>query len=291
MTKSTVVLAFVLFAFSAAAATFDSSVLLLRERKLNEAERGFRQVIASDPKNAQARLMLARTLLELGRDAEAVAEVEQALAAENRPEVQFQAGRLLRGLAERHLIRLQELAPGSPATLELEGELLEWAGNLDGALQQYAAAAKLDPKRPGIHYRIGNIYWRKRNAPEAMAALTKELATTPHHGMANLRMGQLLNETGDQNERAIGYLTKAHEALPDSTEVRRELGKAYKALGRLAEARAQWEAVAQMSPADDRVHYLLGGLYRELGEAAMARKAFERHREILKQRLQQSIER
>ena len=60
--------------------------------------------------------------------------------------------------------------------------------------------------------------------------------------------------------------------------------KAYQKAGRLAEARALWEAVAKSRPEDDRVHYLLGNLYRQLGETALARHELEKHRLILERR-------
>jgi Flp pilus assembly protein TadD len=72
--------------------------------------------------------------------------------------------------------------------------------------------------------------------------------------------------------------------MPESTDARRELGKAYRNLGRTADARRQWEAVAKARPEDDQVHYLLGNLYRQLGEGELARRELARHREILERR-------
>jgi len=72
--------------------------------------------------------------------------------------------------------------------------------------------------------------------------------------------------------------------MPESVLARRELGKAYRKIGRLQEARREWEAVVKARPEDDQAHYLLGNLYRELGEAALARQELEKHREILERR-------
>ena len=74
------------------------------------------------------------------------------------------------------------------------------------------------------------------------------------------------------------------DAMPDSVESRREAGKAYRKAGRTAEARALWESVARARPDDDQIHYLLGALYQQLGESALAKAELEKHRSVLERR-------
>jgi tetratricopeptide (TPR) repeat protein len=88
----------------------------------------------------------------------------------------------------------------------------------------------------------------------------------------------------NQDDAALTYLERAAAALPESLEARRELGKAYRKTGRLAEARREWEAVAKANPEDDQVHYLLGHLYREMGENALAKRELEKHQQLLRRR-------
>jgi tetratricopeptide (TPR) repeat protein len=240
-------------------------------------------VLARDPKNWNARLYLARTMIELNRVPEALVEIERALAGPAVPELRFQAGRILRELAERRFDQLEAAAPDSAPVRELAGARYERSGDLAEALKQYRAAAELDPKRLGVHYRIGNVLWRMRELDPALAELQKELATNPHHGMANLRLGQLLLAR-DQEEEALPFLERALAAMPDSAEARREAGKVYKKAGRVSDARREWEAVAKARPDDDQVHYLLGNLYREIGEAALSKQELEAHRKILERR-------
>jgi tetratricopeptide (TPR) repeat protein len=257
-----------------------------REARFIEAERAFRGALRRRPADRITRIWLARTLLELNRGSEALAQIRQALAEPVTPEVRLEAGRLLRELAERRLRQLQSAAPQSPATLELAGERAEWAGNLDEALSNYRAAAATDAQRPGVHYRIGNILWLKRDTDAALAELQAELALTARHGMANLRTAQIHLHL-DRASEAIPYFERAMEAMPRSVEARREAGKAYRKAGRSGEARKLWEAVAQARPEDDQVHYLLAGLYRASGEAALAKQELEKHRSILQRRRRQ----
>ena len=268
----------------------DPGILHFDERRFAAAEQHFRRTLARNPGDAWARLYLARTLVETGRTPEALVEIERALARPVAPEVRFEAGRLLRGLAERRFAVLEQTAPNSAATLELAGARFERAGDLEAALKQYSAAASLEPNRPGIHYRVGNILWNKRELDSAAQALRRELALTPQHGMANLRIGQVLLN-GESADEALPYLERAVAAMPQSVEARREIGKAYRKAGRTAEARAAWEAVAKARPDDDQIHYLLGTLYRELGEPVLAKRELEKHRDILQRRRARTEER
>ena len=257
-----------------------------REAHFAEAERVFRKALRRDASDRMTRLWLARTLLEMDRSSEAVLEIRQALVEPVVPDVRLEAGRLLRELAERRLAQLQTVAPQSAVTLELAGERSEWTGNLDEALAQYRAAAARDSVRPGVHYRIGNILWRKRETDAALAELKAELALTAQHGMANLRVGQILLQS-EKTAESISYFDRALEAMPQSVEARRDAGKAYRKLGRNPEARRLWEAVALSRPDDDQIHYLLAGLYREIGEPALAKSELEKHRSVLQRRRKQ----
>lgn len=252
---------------------------LFEQRNFSAAEAELRRTLAGHPADARSRLLLARTLVELGRIPDGLAEIERALVSKD-ADVRFQAGKIARELAERRFADLERLAPDSAAVRELAGRHYELQGKLPEALREYRAAIAKEPLRPGLHYEAGNILWRARELDAAEQELKIELARTPHHGLANMRLGQLYIARNDE-ERAAPLLERAVQALPDSIEARRELGKALRKLNRLVEARAQWEAVAKARPADDQVHYLLANLYRALGEEALAKQELNRHRELL----------
>ena len=214
---------------------------------------------------------------------EALEEINRALAGQTDPEIHFQAGSIVRDLAEEDLpiwnvwrLIPQQCASWRRATSNSRETCPE-------ALREYRAAIEKEPGRPGLHYEAGNILWRMRELDAATEELQAELARSPHHGMANLRLGQVFLAR-NQAAQAVAFLEQAVDAMPESTDARRELGKAYRNLGRTADARKQWEAVAKARPDDDQVHYLLGNLYRQLGDGDRARREFNRHREILERR-------
>jgi len=271
-------LALAMFFFAAA-----DGVKLYQQRQFAAAETELRRLLAIQPEDAQSRLYLARTLVELGRVPEALMEINRALAGQADPEIQFQAGSIVRDLAEQRFARLERLMPDSAAVRELAARHFEQQGRLPEALREYRAAIAKEPGRLGLHYEAGNILWRMRQLDAATEELQAELARSPHHGMANQRLGQVFLAS-NQAAQAVPFLEQAVDAMSESTEARRELGKAYRNLGRTADARKQWEAVAKARPDDDQVHYLLGNLYRQLGDADRARRELQRHREILERR-------
>ena len=246
----------ILFALIAAS---DSSrgIAMYRQRQFEAAEAEFQRVLVRSPTDTTTRLYLARTLVELRRIPEALAEVERALTG--------------------------NAAPNSAPLRELAGGRFEMKGDFVDSLREYRAAAALDSRRPGVHYLIGNILWKMRELDAAADELKAELAASPHHAMANLRLGQVLVARSEEG-LAVPYLERAVSANPESVVARRELGKAYGKTGRKAEAQREWEAVAKAQPEDDQIHYLIGNLYRELGEALLAKQELTKHREILERR-------
>lgn len=280
-----------LFLFVAAAAS-SSALSLFQARKFAEAEQAYRLALRHQPRNAELRLGLARTLIELDRISEALQIVETTLAAlpsslSTTPAVEMEVGRLLRQLAEKRFRDLGLIDEGQAAVSEIAGKRLEREGNFTTALARYRDVQQLEPNRAGIQYLIGSVLWKLRDFESAEKHLRAELANTPGHGMANFRLGQIMIATSFEIE-SVPYLERALAALPGRLEVRRELGKAYRKAGSLAAARSVWEQVAKARPEDDQVHFLLGGLYRELGEAALSQREFSLHRQLLEQRRSRS---
>src|SRR6266849_1476853 len=91
---------------------------LYHRREFAAAEAELRRTLATRSTDSRARLFLAKTLIELGRIPEAMAEVERALESTD-PEVRFQAGKIAREMAERRFADLERLAPDSAAVHEL----------------------------------------------------------------------------------------------------------------------------------------------------------------------------
>ena len=193
-------------------------VTLYQQRDFSAAESELRRSLAAQPSDAKSRLYLARTLVNLGRIPEALEEISRALAGQTDSEIVFEAGRIVRGMAEERFADLERIAPDSAAVHELAAYHLEQQGKLPEALQEYRAAIAKEPGRPGLHYEAGNILWRMREVDAATAELQAELARTPHHGLANLRLGQVFL---NRNKVAEAVVCPSTPSMPCPSPLKR----------------------------------------------------------------------
>jgi tetratricopeptide (TPR) repeat protein len=271
----------ILCAALAAGSGFEKASALYRRRDFAGAEQAFRQLLVSHPKSPRARMELARTLIELKRVPEAINELKSAMALNpGDPEVAFQVGRILQGLAASRLARLERAAPDSAELRELLGRQYEAAGKLDRALAEYNAALAREPSRNGLHFLAGNVLWKMGENQKALAEIRTELERNPSHSLANLRAGQILISQGEA-EKAIERLRAALAGDAALLEARRELGRALRQAGRYAEALGHFREIARVRPDDDSVHAQLAAVYRGLGDESAARRELQIHKGIL----------
>ena len=129
--------------------------VLVRAKKTDEVIALYRQILQEQPGNAQAQTALAALTLEAGAAGDAIAQLETLLKAEpNRADVRAKLAELL--------------LPTAP----------------EKALEQYAAASRLDPNQ--IQYQIGasSALVRLRRFQEAVPALRQALAKNPREELA-----------------------------------------------------------------------------------------------------------
>jgi tetratricopeptide (TPR) repeat protein len=233
----------------------------------------------------------ARALVRSGRVVEALREIRELERQNtNDPNLQFELGEILQELAASRAERLQKAAPDSPEAHELIGKSLESHQKTMEAVAEYKLAAQANPSMPGIHFLIGNLYYKQRDLDAARPALESELNLNPDHALANLRMGQILLVTdADAPQRAIPFLRKATADSHTGLEAHRELGKALRLSGKYQEAFQELELVVRQKPDDERVHAQLAALYRDQGDAQHARKELEIQRQILQRKRDASL--
>jgi tetratricopeptide (TPR) repeat protein len=232
-----------------------------------------------------------RALIDQGRVVEALKQIE-ALEKESSgdPKLQLQLGEMLQELAASRAERLQQLAPNSPQAHELLGKSYEAHQNLAKALAEYTQAADQAPQLPGLHFLIGNVYWKLGELDRAKAALEQELKINPHDTLGNLRLGQVLlrmDETAPLE--AIPYLRRAVSDPQVNLQAHRELGKALRLAGRQQEALRELKLVADRMPDDNMIHAQLAAVYRAMGDSGAARREMELHNRILQQEHERAV--
>lgn len=253
---------------------------------LPDLEKGFKQ--SSDPEvRRMCGLQLLRVYPALQRDSDAV---ETALAL-NRlypddPEVLYHTGRIYGNQAYVTLTRLHDKAPNSIWMLQANGEANESQKNYDAALAAFKNVLELDPRRPGVHYRMGRVYlsrlneFGKQEDREAAAAeFENELKIDPDNGNARYELGVIADQDG-KFDVARQQFEQVLLRYPDFEQALVALGGCYLEMSNPAEALPPLERAAKLSPDDEVVWYRLARAQRATGNNTAAAQSMATFRRI-----------
>jgi tetratricopeptide (TPR) repeat protein len=128
---------------------------LAAAKQYDEAISLYREILQVEPANNEARTALAAVMIESGKGAEAIAQLESLVKSEpNRADLRAQ-------LAELYL-------PAQP----------------EKALEQYLAAAKLEPSQPQHRIGVAAALVKLKRFPEAVSVSRQALAQNPKEEVA-----------------------------------------------------------------------------------------------------------
>ena len=237
-----------------------------------EARRRLETALRANPEDDHARFVLANDLIKLA-EWEAAAEHLQRLA-HRQPKDQeawYLLGTVYMRLSERALARLREIDPDSALVHQVSGEVMESMKNYDGALVEYKKAIEKAPRKPGVHYKLGNLYWTTTQWDAAAEQFRSELANDPGNCLAQWKLGNILLEQNLRPEEALGEIDRALATCPNLTQARVDRGRASLKLSRYDDAVRDLRLAATASPEEPSVHFFLAQAYRALGRGQDAR--------------------
>ncbi|KAA0592546.1 tetratricopeptide (TPR) repeat protein [Azospirillum lipoferum] len=210
-----------------------------------EAERGYREVLAADPRNADALHLLGVLALQSGRAEEAVTLIGKALAQ----------------------------AKGVADYWDNLGSALSAAGRPDDAAQAHRNATILDPQGAQRRHNMGNALAALGRHDEAQRAFATALALKPDYAKAwyNLGNGHAVRH---RYADAVTALDRAVRLAPGMVEAHNNLGDALAMAGRLEEAVAQHRLVTRHRPDDATAFYNLGAVLQQKGALESAEIAY-----------------
>jgi len=233
--------------------------------QLTEAAGELLPLHAADPENLKIALLLGDCYFRLGEYRKAA----QLLGPLEAAHPEEQALIYLLGMA---LIRDRQVDKGEVLVNKIlrdgnsaESHLMLGAARLEvydasGAVDELAAAAKLDPKLPLAHYLYGNALLTLGHHDEAMQCFREELAIDPNEFGSNLYLGVLLNQ-GEKYKEAIPYLARALQVRPGEPAARYQIALGQIGMGELEQARGSLEALLKDSPNFMDAHVSLARLY------------------------------
>jgi tetratricopeptide (TPR) repeat protein len=215
----------------------------------DEAIEDFGRLIELNPRNVKARAARADLLVGRERYAE----------------------------AREDFTGILEVVPNATAIWRSRG-IVNWKHRKDqgAALDDFEEWARLAPKNAEAHRCIGAILLGRRQYGPALAALQKALELRPGYpevlwAQAFIRLRQ------GQPEEALKDLDPLVAKLPDGPpETLNVRGDVYQALGRLAEAAADYQRMTELKPKEAEAYVCLARVCAKQGQPAKAAECFDR---------------
>ncbi|HXP95442.1 MAG TPA: tetratricopeptide repeat protein, partial [Telmatospirillum sp.] len=179
---------------------------------LREAEQGYRQILAQDPRHADSLHLLGVVAGQTGRFDLAIQAISDAIALDGR-----------QGEYHSNL-----------------GNALQAQGRFAEAIACFSKALTLNPRHPETHNSIGLVLKELGRQDEAMAAYRKAIDLKPDFPEAQNNLGIALNTQGRLGEAAAAY-RKAIDLRPNFAEAYNNLGNTLRDQGLLEDALAAYE--------------------------------------------------
>jgi tetratricopeptide (TPR) repeat protein len=141
----------------------------------------------------------------------------------------------------------------------------------DEALEVFRKTIAADSKFAQPYYRIGYIYWDKKNHDEAARWLQKALSIQPDHWRATYGLGCVLSDQKKYREALI-YYQKAVELNPEDNGSYSNMGHAFSELGDFDQALWAYEKAVALDPNDAYDRWGLSWILHKLGREDEAKK-------------------
>ena len=182
---------------------------------LNDFEKtidAMQKELASNPKDPQARHLLALAQSSSGHLFEAIQELEGLLAdyPDDAP-VLYQLVVDYRAAAQKSGEKLAKRYPDSEYLHAIKAEVYEDSERFDDAIREFKEVLRKDPKFPGLHFALGQVYWRKNDIQNAQDQLRLALREEPNHALAGYYLADIL--TNQKNYREAIPLLQMVAAL------------------------------------------------------------------------------
>ena len=263
---------------------------------LTGLQKGFRQ--PGDPETVRiCGLQLLRAYTGLRRDREAVkVALELERLYPNDPEVLYHDSKIFGNFAFLDMQKLSSVAPESIWRYQAAAEAFESQGANTEALAQYQKVLGIEPRRPGIHYRIGRTLLARANSTNSRddeSAAEKEFRTElevdPLNASAAYEVGDASRRAGKLDE-AQKFFERALHSYPDFEEAQVGLAATLIALHRPQQALPLLQKAVALNPEDDAAWFHLVQVYRATGDVDAREKAIEQVRRLREKQQSQGLQ-
>jgi tetratricopeptide (TPR) repeat protein len=222
-------------------ATLEGAWDLIAKGRRGEAITLLRQILASKPANAEARLLLGSVLMEEGQGAESIEQLKQAV----------------------------RLKPGSSEAHNALGEAYNTFGQPKAARPEFEEAVKIDPRFAQAHVNLAAAMLQDGESQPAAAHLDRAISLIGNTTDAAYPLYLRAKVHTEQREpaKAIPDLERAVKLRPDFGEAWSDLGEARRTLFDDAGALAAFRRAVELSPEDSVAQARYGAKLLDTGKA------------------------
>jgi predicted Zn-dependent protease len=249
---------------------FAQAVLSLKQEKPDEVLRYTNEILAIDPNNAEALLLRATGLNQMGKYNEARSQLVRLQKEFPRAQqVQVQLG--VSALGEKKFKEAEEifgkLHQTGPDDMKFATGLVETyfaESQVEKALQFLQDALKKSPDSVPIRMLLASTAARAGNYDLAISEYQKLLSNNPKSAGVYLRLGSIYGRKGDL-KNAIVMFEQARQLAPKDPTAAAVLGNTLITAGRAGEARTEFEHALTLRPDDPYVQNALAYVLTETG--------------------------
>ena len=251
--------------------------VLVKMRRLDEAEQVLRRTVRLAPTFAKPHEDLGFVLLELERPDEAVEVLRKAVRLD--PKLEFAHFNLGKALALTGKGEEADTAFESSFALSPERKLLAQAarlhkeGRLEEAEKLYRQALKNNPDNVDAMRMLAMVAATLKRYEDAERLLRRALGIAPDFLTAVIDLGRILKEQ-DRFEEAIDYFKKAIEINPHNPQTHFLLAGAYAPAALNHEAVREYQRTLQLSPRHPGALLGLGNALKTIGRLDEAVRAY-----------------
>jgi tetratricopeptide (TPR) repeat protein len=251
------------------------AVELHQARRLAEAEKAYRELLAWRPDLAEVHVNCALAQLGLGKYREA--ESSLRLALDRDPSLAKAHARLGDVLCfqNRYLDAVQSyehalaLKPGIPEVLNNMGNALKLSGEVERAATCYRQAVELRAGFAQAHNNLGLCLLEQGLTADAQSAFHRAIAAAPDYAEAYNNLGNVLRRANSGQAAKQAFET-AIRLSPAFADPHLNLSAYLFDTGQFTEAEAGARRAVQLAPSLPDTHNALGNALRELGRLAEA---------------------
>jgi len=267
------------------------SRILLNQEKYDEAIMILEDVLQTNPEMTVVHYLLAMAYYRNKNNPKAEQQLESIPAESNLYEDSiFIRVKMLgendnfKGAIELLRQQIGDTVTRKPSFFILLASLYKEKGDIEQAGKIYDQSLEIYPEDVDLLYNYGIFLEKKGESKDAMKMMRKVLALDPENGAALNYVGYTWADNNQNLDKALEYIKRAVELMPDDGYIRDSLGWVYFKLGDVDLAIMELEKASEMVKDDPVIKEHLGDVYLQNNQPEKALAAYEASYELYEER-------